>query len=49
MQHASARKAARHKPLALPGYGLAAVTKPLFPLRRSVAMVFTARFIERSA
>lgn len=35
------------KPLAVLGYGLAALTKPLFPLADSVAMVFTARFIDR--
>jgi MFS family permease len=37
----------RRKPLALLGYGLAALTKPLFPLAGSVAMVFAARFIDR--
>lgn len=29
------------------GYGLAAATRPLFPLADSVALVFTARFIDR--
>lgn len=37
----------RRKPLALLGYGLAAATKPMFPLADSVATVFTARFIDR--
>lgn len=35
------------KALALLGYGLAAVVKPLFPLASSVTAVFTARFIDR--
>ena len=35
------------KPLAVLGYGMAALTKPLFPLANTVAMVFTARFIDR--
>ena len=35
------------KGLALLGYGLAAVVKPLFPLAASVSSVFTARFIDR--
>ena len=35
------------KGLALLGYGLAAVVKPLFPLASSVGAVFTARFIDR--
>ena len=39
----------RRKPLALLGYGMAALTKPLFPLASSVAMVFLARFIDRLA
>ena len=38
---------ARRKPLALAGYGLAALTKPLFPLAGSVATVFAARFVDR--
>jgi MFS family permease len=37
----------RRKALAVLGYGLAAVTKPLFPLAGSVGMVLTARFIDR--
>ena len=37
----------RRKPLALLGYGLAALTKPLFPLASSAAMVFVARFVDR--
>lgn len=35
------------KGLALLGYGLAAVVKPLFPLAASVESVFAARFIDR--
>jgi hypothetical protein len=37
----------RRKPLALVGYGLATMAKPLFPLADSVALVFTARFVDR--
>ena len=37
----------RRKPLALLGYGMAALTKPLFPLADSAITVFTARFIDR--
>ncbi len=37
----------RRKPLALLGYGMAAVTKPLFPLAGSVSMVLAARFVDR--
>lgn len=37
----------KRKSLALLGYGLAAVTKPLFPLAGSAALVFTARCIDR--
>jgi len=37
----------RRKPLALLGYGMAALTKPLFPLASSVGTVFFARFIDR--
>jgi len=33
--------------LLLLGYGLAALTKPLFPLADSVMTVFTARFLDR--
>jgi MFS family permease len=37
----------RRKPLALMGYGMAALTKPLFPLASSAGLVFFARFIDR--
>ncbi len=37
----------RRKPLVLAGYGLAALTKPLFPLAQSAAWVFVARFVDR--
>ena len=37
----------RRKLLAALGYGLAAVTKPLFPLATSVSWVVAARFIDR--
>jgi len=37
----------RRKPLALIGYGMAALTKPLFPLASSAGTVFLARFIDR--
>jgi MFS family permease len=37
----------RRKALTVLGYGLAAITKPLFPLAGSVGMVLTARFIDR--
>lgn len=37
----------RRKGLLLAGYGLAALSKPLFPLAHSVSMVFAARFIDR--
>jgi MFS family permease len=37
----------KRKSLALLGYGLAALSKPLFPLAGSAAMVFVARFIDR--
>jgi MFS family permease len=37
----------RRKPLLLLGYGVAAMTKPLFPLASGVGMVLTARFIDR--
>ncbi len=29
------------------GYGLAALTKPIFPLANSIGLVFTARFVDR--
>jgi MFS family permease len=37
----------RRKGLLLLGYGLAALSKPLFPLAYSVDVVFTARFLDR--
>lgn len=37
----------RRKLLLVAGYGLAALTKPLFPLATSVAWVFAARFVDR--
>ena len=37
----------RRKLLAVIGYGLAALTKPLFPLATTVGLVITARFIDR--
>lgn len=37
----------RRKPLMLAGYGLAAATKPLFPLAGGIGTVFTARFLDR--
>ncbi len=37
----------RRKGLVLLGYGLAALTKPLFPLATSISWVFTARFVDR--
>ena len=37
----------RRKGLLLTGYGLAALSKPLFPLAHSVGMVFAARFVDR--
>lgn len=37
----------RRKLLAVLGYGLAAFTKPMFPLATSVAWVFAARFLDR--
>ncbi len=38
---------AKRKLLILLGYGMAALTKPLFPLANSIDMVFTARFLDR--
>jgi MFS family permease len=38
---------ARRKPLTLIGYGLAAITKPLFPLANSLGLVLAARFLDR--
>ena len=37
----------RRKPVALLGYGLAALSKPLFPLAGSASAVFVARFADR--
>lgn len=37
----------KRKFLAVIGYGLAAVSKPLFPLAGTVGWVFTARFVDR--
>jgi MFS family permease len=37
----------RRKPLILLGYGLAAISKPLFPLAGSAAAVLAARFADR--
>jgi MFS family permease len=37
----------RRKPVALLGYGLAALSKPLFPLAGSVSAIFFARFADR--
>ena len=37
----------KRKPLILLGYGMAALTKPLFPLAGSALTVFFARFIDR--
>jgi MFS family permease len=37
----------RRKPLLLLGYGLAALTKPLFPLATGISAVLTARFLDR--
>lgn len=37
----------RRKPLVLFGYGLAALTKPLFPLATGIGAVLTARFLDR--
>jgi MFS family permease len=37
----------RRKPMVVLGYGLAALSKPLFPLAGSVALVAAARFMDR--
>jgi MFS family permease len=37
----------RRKPLLLLGYGMAALSKPLFPLAQGVGAVLTARFLDR--
>lgn len=37
----------KRKPLVLLGYGLAALTKPLFPMATGISMVVTARLVDR--
>ena len=37
----------KRKPLLILGYGLGAITKPMFPLATSIGWVFGARFIDR--
>ena len=37
----------RRKPLVVVGYGLAALTKPVFPLAPSATWIFAARFVDR--
>lgn len=37
----------RRKPLVLLGYGMAALTKPLFPLADGISAILTARFLDR--
>ena len=37
----------KRKPLVLLGYGMAALTKPLFPLAQSIGAVLVARFVDR--
>jgi MFS family permease len=37
----------KRKALTIAGYGLAAATKPLFPLANSIALVLLARFLDR--
>ena len=37
----------KRKLLTIVGYGLSAITKPIFPLAGSIAAVFTARFFDR--
>jgi MFS family permease len=37
----------KRKNLVVAGYGLAALTKPIFPLASTIGWVFTARFIDR--
>ncbi len=37
----------KRKIIALAGYGLAAITKPVFPLAQSFGVVFAARFVDR--
>src|SRR5262249_20251090 len=38
----------RRKALTVAGYGLAAATKPLFPLANSIGLVLVARFLDRT-
>src|SRR6516165_5458277 len=38
----------KRKPLALAGYGMAALTKPLFPIANSFGTVFAARLLDRT-
>jgi MFS family permease len=38
----------KRKPLALAGYGTAALTKPLFPIANSFSTVFAARLLDRT-
>ncbi|MEJ2001709.1 MAG: MFS transporter [Maritimibacter sp.] len=40
-------KLGKRKPLALIGYGLAALTKPVFPLAGSLGWIVAARFVDR--
>jgi MFS family permease len=44
---AASDRMARRKPLVVLGYGLALVSKPLFPLAGSVPLVLAARFMDR--
>ena len=37
----------RRKALTVAGYGLSALTKPIFPLATTVSWVFIARFVDR--
>src|SRR5437870_948908 len=37
----------KRKLLAAAGYGLAALTKPVFPMATSIAWIVTARFVDR--
>jgi MFS family permease len=38
----------KRKPLAIAGYGMAALTKPLFPIANSFGTVFAARLLDRT-
>jgi MFS family permease len=40
-------RSGKRKPWALAGYGLAALTKPMFPLAHTATTVFVARFVDR--